>query len=163
MAESKRGSVTRWRDYAPTGVYPCAGIDRWVAIAAPTDAVWQALCRVSNRGWSEDPRFATAIARLENRAVLDEAIGSWTVGFEPATLEELLQRVAVPVHRVSTSFDTLADPQLEARRHIISLEHARLGHVPVESSRMRFSQTPAIAGWPLLKSASTTTTFCASC
>jgi benzylsuccinate CoA-transferase BbsF subunit len=133
------------RDYAPTGVYPCAGTDRWVVLAAPTDAVWRALCSVSSRGWSEDPRFVTAVARIENRAVLDEAIASWTVGFDPATLEDLLQRVGVPVHRVSTSFDTLADPQLEARHHIISLEHARLGQVPVESSRMRFSRTPAIA------------------
>jgi crotonobetainyl-CoA:carnitine CoA-transferase CaiB-like acyl-CoA transferase len=135
------------RDYAPTGVYPCAGTDRWVALAAPTDAVWRALCSASGRGWSEDPRFVTVITRLENRAALDEAIGSWTAGFEPATLEELLQRVGVPVHRVSTSFDTLADPQLEARRHIILLEHARLGPLPVETSRMRFSRTPAIARW----------------
>jgi crotonobetainyl-CoA:carnitine CoA-transferase CaiB-like acyl-CoA transferase len=135
------------RDYAPTGVYPCAGADRWVALAAPTDAVWRALCATSGRGWTEDPRFATAIARLEHRAALDEAIGSWTVGFEPAALEEALQRVGVPVHRVSTAFDTLADPQLEARRHIISLEHPRLSSVPVETSRMRFSRTPAIAAW----------------
>jgi len=41
----------------------------------------------------------------------------------------------------------LADPQLEARRHIISIEHARLGPVPVETSRMRFSRTPAVVGW----------------
>jgi crotonobetainyl-CoA:carnitine CoA-transferase CaiB-like acyl-CoA transferase len=135
------------RDYAPTGVYPCAGADRWVALAAPTETVWRALCTASGRGWNEDPRFATAIARLEHRAPLDEAIGSWTVGFEPAALEELLQRVGVPVHRVSTSFDTFADPQLEARRHIISLEHPRLGAVPVETSRMRFSRTQAIAVW----------------
>jgi len=135
------------RDYAPTGVYPCAGADRWVALAAPTDAVWRALCTTSGRGWNEDPRFATAIARLDHRAALDEAIGSWTVGFEPAALEERLQDVGVPVHRVSTSFDTLADPQLEARRHIISLEHPRLSSVPVETSRMRFSRTPAIAAW----------------
>jgi crotonobetainyl-CoA:carnitine CoA-transferase CaiB-like acyl-CoA transferase len=132
------------RDYAPTGVYPCAGIDRWVALAAPTDAVWRTLCSASGRGWNEDPRFLTAIARLENRAELDEAIGSWSIGFEPAALEERLQRVGVPAHRVATSFDTLADPQLEARRHIISIEHTRLGAIPVETSRMRFSRTPAI-------------------
>ena len=55
-----------------------------------------------------------------------------------------MQRVGVPAHRVATSFDTLADPQLEARRHIISIEHTRLGAIPVETSRMRFSRTPAI-------------------
>ena len=136
------------REYAPTGVYPCAGTDRWVALAAPTDAVWRALCSASGRGWSEDPRFVTAIARLEHREILDEAIGSWTIGFKPGVLEDILQRAGVPVHRVSTSADTLADPQLEARRHIIILNHPRLGPVPVETSRMRFSRTPATTAWP---------------
>jgi crotonobetainyl-CoA:carnitine CoA-transferase CaiB-like acyl-CoA transferase len=135
------------REYAPTGVYPCAGTDRWVALAAPTDEVWRALCKASARGWSEDPRFASAIARHENRATLDEAIGAWTAGFESGALEELLQRVRVPVHRVATSADTFADPQLEARGHIIYLDHPRLGPTPIETSRMRFSRTPATAAW----------------
>src|SRR5229473_2099569 len=136
------------REYAPTGVYPCAGTDRWVALAAPTDAVWRALCAASGRGWGGDPRFANASARLEHRAPLDEEIASWTIGFEPDALEEILQGVNVPVHRVSTSADILADPQIEARRHIIMLDHPRLGRVPVETSRMRFSRTPATAAWP---------------
>ncbi|MBV8359899.1 MAG: CoA transferase [Deltaproteobacteria bacterium] len=136
------------REYAPTGVYPCIGEDRWVALAAPTDEVWRALCTASGRDWNEDPRFATAISRLENRAALDEAIAAWTVGFEPGALEGLLQSVGVPVHRVSTSADALADPQLEARRHIIYLDHPRLGSVPVETSRMCFSRTPAAVAWP---------------
>lgn len=135
------------REYAPTGVYPCSGNDRWVALAAPTDGVWQALCAASGRGWGEDQRFATAPARLENRAALDEAIGAWTVGLEAGALEELLQGVRVPVHRASTSADIFSDPQLEARRHIIYLDHPRLGPTPIETSRMRFSRTPATAAW----------------
>src|SRR6266851_5657545 len=136
------------REYAPTGVYPCAGTARWVALAGPTGTVWRALCAASGRGWHGDARFATASARLEHRAALDEVIGSWTIGFEPGALEHILQHVGVPVHRVSTSADILADPQLEARRHVILLDHPRLGPVPVETSRMRFSRTPATAAWP---------------
>jgi crotonobetainyl-CoA:carnitine CoA-transferase CaiB-like acyl-CoA transferase len=136
------------REYAPTGVYPCAGRDRWVALAAPTDEAWRALCKASGRGWAEDHRFASATARLENRAALDEEIGEWTAGLEPAALEELLQSVGVPVHRASTSADTFADRQLAARGHIIYLDHPRLGPTPIEASRMRFSRTPAKAAWP---------------
>jgi hypothetical protein len=43
------------------------------------------------------------------------------------------------------------------------LDHPRLGRVPVETSRMRFSRTPATTVCRALKSASTTTTFCVSC
>jgi crotonobetainyl-CoA:carnitine CoA-transferase CaiB-like acyl-CoA transferase len=136
------------REYAPTGVYPCAGRDCWVALAAPTDDVWRALCRVSGKGWAEDRRFVAAVARLENRAALDEAIAAWTTDLEPGALEVLLQGVGVPVHRVSTSADIFADPQLRARGHIIYLDHPRLGPTPIETSRMRFSRTPATAAWP---------------
>ena len=54
----------------------------------------------------------------------------------------------MPFHRATTSADILADPQLKARAHIIYLGHPRLGRVPFETSRMRFSRTPAIAAWP---------------
>ena len=151
-------------EYAPSGVYPCAGTDRWIALAAPTDEVWRALCKATGQGWTEDRRFATANARLANREALDAAIGAWTAGFEPGALEELLQGVGVPVHRVSNCPDILADPQLKARDHIIYLDHPRLGSVPYETSRMRFSRTPASCHVARpCKSASTTTTFCASC
>jgi crotonobetainyl-CoA:carnitine CoA-transferase CaiB-like acyl-CoA transferase len=136
------------REYTPSGVYPCAGTDCWVALAAPTDDVWRALCRATGLSWAEDSRFATAMARRENREALDAAIGAWTAGFEAGALEELLQGAGVPVHRLSTSADVFADLQLKDRAHIIDLEHPRLGPVPIETSRMRFSRTPAIAAWP---------------
>jgi benzylsuccinate CoA-transferase BbsF subunit len=134
-------------EYAPSGVYPCLGTDRWVAIAAPTEDAWRALCEASGRGWAEDRRFATETARLENREALDEAIGAWTAGFEPGALEDLLQAARVPVHRASTSADVLADAQLRDREHVVELEHPRLGPVPIETSRMRFGRTPAVVTW----------------
>jgi crotonobetainyl-CoA:carnitine CoA-transferase CaiB-like acyl-CoA transferase len=135
-------------EYAPSGVYPCAGADRWIALAAPTEEVWRALCKASGQPWAEDRRFATASARLANREALDAAIGAWTAGFEPGALEELLQGGGVPVHRVSNCPDILADPQLKALDHIIYLDHPQLGSVPYEASRMRFSRTPAVVTWP---------------
>jgi crotonobetainyl-CoA:carnitine CoA-transferase CaiB-like acyl-CoA transferase len=135
-------------DYAPSGVYPCQGQDRWIALAAPTDEIWRALCQAAAPDWSQDPRFATAPARLESRAALDAAIAAWTAGFEPAALEKLLQSVGVPAHRLSDCSDILNDPQLKARDHIVYLDHPQFGSVPYESSRMRFSRTPAVLRWP---------------
>jgi crotonobetainyl-CoA:carnitine CoA-transferase CaiB-like acyl-CoA transferase len=67
--------------------------------------------------------------------------------FEPDALEGLLPNAGVPVHRVASSADIFADPQLSARGHITYLEHPRLGTVPIETSRIRFSRTPATAAW----------------
>ena len=78
-------------EYAPTGVYPCAGAERWVAVAAPTDEVWRARCaeRQTRLGQRYPVRYCPA--RLENREALDAAITAWTVRLQPGALEELLQ------------------------------------------------------------------------
>jgi crotonobetainyl-CoA:carnitine CoA-transferase CaiB-like acyl-CoA transferase len=144
--QTRRGNERA--EYAPTGVYPCAGADRWVALAAPTDRAWRALCEAAGQNWEKEDRFATAAARIANREALDAVIGGWTTAFEPGALENLLQGLGTPVHRVATSADVFADPQLEARGHIVRLEDPRLGPVPLETSRMRFSRTPATAAWP---------------
>ncbi|MDP9236804.1 MAG: CoA transferase [Chloroflexota bacterium] len=130
-------------DFAPHGVYSVRGNDRWVAIVCTDDAQWQGLCRAIGAPLSEDARFATKASRIEHRAALDEALGTWTATRDVDDIEQLLQAEGVPIHRVTTSTDVFADPQLRAREHIINVEHAELGQVPVENSRMRFSATPA--------------------
>jgi crotonobetainyl-CoA:carnitine CoA-transferase CaiB-like acyl-CoA transferase len=136
-------------EYAPSGVYPCAGTDRWIALAAPTDEAWRALDKAATQHWAEDRRFATPGARLENRDALDAAIGAWTAAFEANALEDLLQGVGVPAHRVSSSADVMADPQLNARDHFLYLDHPLLStKMPIEASRMCLSRTPAVISWP---------------
>jgi crotonobetainyl-CoA:carnitine CoA-transferase CaiB-like acyl-CoA transferase len=134
-------------DFAPHGVYPVAGDDRWVAIAATTEAQWHALCEASgNPEWRHDPRFLTNAVRLQHAEALDALIGAWTADKEAGAVEEILQRARVPVHRVNTSEDCFADPQLQFREHIVTVEHPELGLIPIESSRLRFSRpTPQIA------------------
>ncbi len=134
--------------YAPSGVYPVVGDDRWIAIAAPDEETWQALSDQAGRGWASDARFATAEARLANREALDGAIGAWTAGERDASLEERLQARGVPVHRVASSEDGFADETLAARGHFVTLEHRVVGPVPYEHSRMRFSRTPAVFDRP---------------
>ena len=136
-------------DFAPHGVYPVAGDDRWVAIATTTEEQWRSLCAVMGYPeWADDPRFATPATRLANREALDAAIADWTAGRSTEMVEETLIRAGVPAHRLNTSADCFADPQLLFRGHFATLEHPELGPVPVESSRMRFSRTPAQVAWP---------------
>jgi len=131
-------------EYAPHGVYPCSGRDRWVAIACGTDAQWQALCAATgHQEWRLDPRFDTFAARQEHREALDAALAAWTTPREVDAIEETLQAAGVPVHRASSSEDAFADPQLLFRQHFIEVKHRELGPVTVESSRMRLSRTPA--------------------
>ncbi len=130
-------------DWAPSGVYPVAGEDCWIAIAAPDETAWRALSGLAGRAWNKDARFATGEARLENRAPLDEAIAAWSADHDGMILEAALQDAGVPAHRVATSADCFADPQLQHRGHFVELDHDVVGPVPFEHSRFRLSRTPA--------------------
>lgn len=127
----------------PHGVYPCAGDDRWIAIAAQTPAQWQALCGVIGAPLA-DARFATLIERRRNEAALDEAIGGWTRQQEPAEAERLLQAASVPASEVVTIAQIFTEPQLNHRRHFVSVPHGVLDSAYVENSRTHMSRTPAV-------------------
>ena len=129
--------------YAPSGVYRCAGDDRWIAIAAPDDAVFAALDRVAGRAWTSDPRFATADDRHEHAEALDDAVAAWTAGLDRDELETRLIEAGVPAHRVCESRDAFEDPQLAARGHFVTLDYGECGQVPYENARVRFSATSA--------------------
>jgi crotonobetainyl-CoA:carnitine CoA-transferase CaiB-like acyl-CoA transferase len=101
---------------APHGVYPCAGVDEWVAIAVESDAQWRGLRRaIGDPEWARDPALDTAPARCA-RADLDERLAAWTreqpkmAVFERCIAEGV---PAAPVHR--TNHELLEDPQLRAR------------------------------------------------
>jgi crotonobetainyl-CoA:carnitine CoA-transferase CaiB-like acyl-CoA transferase len=132
--------------YAPSGVYPVAGRDRWIAISAPDDACFARLAGLAARGWLENPRFATAEARRAHAEALDAEIADWTRPRPGADLEARLVAADVPAHRVYDSHDAFEDPQLAARGHFVPIGYADLGPVPFEGARALLSATPAQPG-----------------
>ncbi|HXG20443.1 MAG TPA: CoA transferase [Methylomirabilota bacterium] len=134
----------RDRHYAPHGVYPAAGTDRWIALAVTNDAQWRALCSTIERpDLLQDERFATQIARLSHQEALDEIIASWTKNKDPFQMETALQAHGVPASAVRTILELADDPQLIHRGHFVQLDHPKYGKTTVEGSRFRLSRTPA--------------------
>lgn len=127
---------------APHGVFRCAGDDSWVAIATETDAQWRALCAVLDHPeWAEDDRFAVFPRRYARREQLAAMIESWTCERTAAEAEEALQAAGVPVHRVSNAAEVVADPQLAARGHFVTINHPEVGEVIVEGPRFQMSRS----------------------
>ena len=132
-------------DLAPHGVYPCAGEDRWVAIACQDDDAFRSLCTLLGRSdLGDDPALQHAAGRLGQRARLDEAVAGWTAQHEPDTVMTRCQEAGVAAHTVQRSPDCLADPQFAARGHFVELEHPNR-YCVVEATRFRLSRTP---GYP---------------
>ena len=82
---------------APHGVYPCAGADRWIAIAVTSEAEWQALCGVIERpDLAADPGLSSAAGRRQHRDALDAAIALWTRHQDDEAAMHALQAAGVP-------------------------------------------------------------------
>ena len=128
---------------APHAIYPCAGEDRWIAIAVLSDDEWQVLVRVmGSPGWAAGADLATLAGRLARQDELDAAIAGWTRGFEAYALMERLQEVGVRAGVVQDFEDLLRDPQLVARGHFRRLRHAHLGELDFELSGLRLESHP---------------------
>jgi benzylsuccinate CoA-transferase BbsF subunit len=86
---------------APQGVYPCTGTDEWCAISVETEHQWRSLAQaIEQPGLATDPRFATALGRINNHDALDEAIGAWTRELPNVEVERRLKAAGVPAERM---------------------------------------------------------------
>ena len=139
---------------APHNTYPCAGDDRWIAIAVMNDAEWQALVRAMDEpSWASDVCFATNAERLANQDALDDRIAEWTAGQEDYALMALLQAAGVPAAVCQKPSDRVEhDPQFAARNWWTSLPHDELGDARFDGVAPRLSGTPGavFAAAPLL-------------
>ena len=131
-------------NYAPHGVYPAFGEDRWIAIACLNDDQWQRLCSVMNRNeLANNQSYATVSNRLKNRHRLDNIIREWTAGLEAEAGEKLLQTAGVPASVVENSKAVCEDEQLAGRGYLVEIDHTIQGKTVVEGSRFKLSRTPA--------------------
>ena len=89
----------------------------------------------------------TAGERRAHAEAIDAAIAVWTKTQETGDVEAVLQACGVPAHRVNDAADLMADPQIIAREHFLSVPHAKHGHTWVENSNFELSRTPGRPLW----------------
>ncbi|MBB4683890.1 CaiB/BaiF CoA-transferase family protein [Amycolatopsis jiangsuensis] len=141
----KAGYPNRSAWAVPHGVYPAAGPDRWVAIAALDEGQWQALRDLANL---PDP-----VDRRTHEDEIDEALGAWTRDQRAEDLARRLQDAGVAAAVVATGEDLVdRDEHLAARGFYPVLEHPLAGPVKHEGIVARLSRTPGAltAAAPLL-------------
>ena len=135
----------RHPNLAPYGAWRCA--DAWITIGAGNDALFAALCRALGgpaAALPDDPRFATASARVTHRVPLDDALARTLA---PLPAEEALARLraaGVPAGRVRTVPEALADPQATTRGMVVPLPHPQIADFKVVAPPVRLSATPLV-------------------
>lgn len=95
----------------PHNTYPCAGDDRWIAIAVSVDDQWRSLCEVlGSADLASDERFGTLESRRGHEAVLDALLEAATASWDAKELAERLQAAGVAAAPVNELDGLLADP-----------------------------------------------------
>jgi crotonobetainyl-CoA:carnitine CoA-transferase CaiB-like acyl-CoA transferase len=129
--------------FVPHGAFPCAGDDRWVAIACWDDEAWSRLAGVIGVDRATAGRFATVGARREAVGEIEELVSSWTRSRDAAEVAGALQAVGVEAVPVADLGDASVDPQLIHRGHFVTLTHPCMGPLDYERNGFRLSDAPA--------------------
>ena len=110
----RRGNRDAWS--VPHGVYPCAGHDRYIAIAVADDEQWQRFRQaMGDPAWAAAPEYATRVGRRRNEDTLDAAIAEWTKDQDSVTIMSLLQNQGIPAGIVAQGEDLHDSKHLQSR------------------------------------------------
>ena len=128
---------------APHGNYPCAGEDRWIALAAADDEEWARLAGALDADLAGDARFRHAEGRLRDRDALDAAIAAATVEHDRDELMARLRAARVSAAPLLGLEESLEDEHLRARGMFETVDHPVVGQHEVTRVAWRMSGTPA--------------------
>jgi formyl-CoA transferase len=128
---------------APTNAYPCAD-GAAVCIAANSTSLARTLFRAIGRDdLAADGELGTDQGRVRRATELDEAIAAWTCSRSAEEVVESLRTFHIPVSRINSIADIVADPQFRARGMIVAVTDPRLARpLLVPGITPKLSRTP---------------------
>jgi benzylsuccinate CoA-transferase BbsF subunit len=128
-------------DYAcPHGVYPAAGADRWVAIAAVGDDAWERMQTMLD--WEREERLTTLAGRLAASTEVDARVAAWTCGRSAEDAATRLQSIGVSAMPVQGPEDLRSDAHLAARGALVTIEDPEIGPVRHVANPLRPCRMP---------------------
>ncbi|MDO8277084.1 MAG: CoA transferase [Burkholderiaceae bacterium] len=135
----RRGSSTPANE--PAGLYACADGD--LVLSAGSDAQFTRLAKLLGReDWLTDPRYHTRSVRNVNRLALnEELLAILATGTRAQWLQRFTQAnvMCAPINNLAEAYQ---EPQIQARKVLVEVEHPRAGPIPLIANPIRLSGTP---------------------
>ncbi|MFZ1890140.1 MAG: CoA transferase [Candidatus Binataceae bacterium] len=136
----------RHPDFAPHGIFRCAGDEQhaWIALAAHSDDQWRELARALGlEPLAADPRFIDLTSRKANEDALDAEL---TRALATVPIDEAVSRLraaGVDTAPVNSAPAVLGDAQLQDRGYFVPIDRAVVGTHLYPGAVARMSATPA--------------------
>ena len=128
-----------------------AARDGHVIVAVGNDAQFRRFCTIIGaEGLADDPRFATNIARIENREAVVDIVAEHIARISKDKLVSDMEAQGVPGGPINTVPEVFASDQVAAREMKISMPHTRAnsGQVDLIGNPVKFSKTPVSYRYP---------------
>lgn len=128
----------------PGTTFPCApgGPNDYVYIFAQPQ-MWKPLVTAMGLpALGDDPRFATADARWENRASLEAIVTDWTKQRSKHEVMRILGEAGVPSGACQDTGEVLADPHLRERGMIVDVDYPTRGTYQTVGCPIKLSDSP---------------------
>ncbi|MHA1165048.1 MAG: CaiB/BaiF CoA transferase family protein [Alphaproteobacteria bacterium] len=147
LGEVAKRAGNRLPGNTPNSLYE-TGDGRHIVLAAASDPVFARLADAMGQpGLAQDPRFVTALKRVENEDACDAIIEEWTRSMDLIQIEKALKAAKVPAAPIYTVEDIFADPHYRQRDMLLEVEDAVLGPVTVTGIVPKLSETPGAVRW----------------
>lgn len=127
--------------YAPHGIYPSAGVDRWVALSCHDDQQWMQLATLLAIPSDVVAARASIAARKADEDMLDSVIAAATRSWERDALVHRLLDTGIRAAPVLDGLEVAADPGLRERGVVVEVEHPEAGSWPQAAAPWRFSRS----------------------
>lgn len=137
--EIKRRTGNRYESNHPLAIYPCK--DGYVSMAVSTQLQQELLHTLMGMPeLTEDPRFRTAMDRMENADAFDEYLIPWLRDQNKDDLFHLCSQTRVPCAPVAGPEDLLDDPHYRARGFWAKIDHPEAGKLTYPGAPFKMSE-----------------------
>ena len=124
----------------PYTTYSC--IDGMIALAVGNDKQFAKLSTLlGHPDWAEDERLTTNAARVKNRALIDKLLQEVIQAYTSAELIASCRAIGIPIGKVNTVSQALAQEQTSARRMILNMQHPKIGEFQSLASPLKLHGT----------------------
>lgn len=115
--------------------------DGHVIIGVGNDSLWKKFCRAVDRPDLDQPRFETNAGRVAAYDELERLLAPLFQSKSTAEWTSLLDDAGIPVGQVRDVAEVFSNPQVEARRMRIEVEHPKLGKLPLSGTPIKLGRT----------------------
>jgi crotonobetainyl-CoA:carnitine CoA-transferase CaiB-like acyl-CoA transferase len=135
----------RLANSAPLDNYPTRD-GKYVCIVAGSDANFSRLCKAMEReDLLDDPRFTKLIDRAAHGDLINGIVAEWTATVDAVEIERRCIANDVPVATAYSAIDIFADPHMQARGDLVTVDDPVVGALKQQAPFPRQVGRPVVA------------------